>query len=153
MEFKSESSKVKLENESLIAENIDLRKKEKTLKYNTIKYSEIKELRIVSYGFVQFIFYVLGLMFISYGFSKKEHKVLDRYYSDVPATLEEQILYSIIGVLIIIFGVYFQFKFRKSKALVVKHFEGKIKNTTIFRSETHTDIDKLKEELEKRITK
>lgn len=153
MEFKSESSKVKLEETSLIAENQDFAKKEKTMKYNTIKYSDIKELTIVSYVFVQYIFYVFGLMFISYGFSKKEHKILDRYYSNVPATLEEKIIYSIIGILIIAFGLYFHFKFRKSKSLVAKHFEGKIKKTTIFTSENHDDVTKLKEELEKHITK
>jgi len=153
MEISNNDSKVTLEKEQLVSENINYKSKTKEKKYQTILYSDIKELKIVSFNVVQYILYVLGLIFISYGFAKKEHTELGVIYLDVPPTLQEKVIYSIIGLCIISFGIYFQKKYGKLKGLTVKHFEGKIKNTQIFTSPDLDEVNQLKNEIEKRITK
>ena len=153
MEFKTEYSRITLENDKLVSEVNNVFLKSRPKKYNTINYADIKDFKVASWKPIAYVIYVFGLCYVGYGFSEKEHK-LDGVYYRVPATTEEMIVYPIVGVLIIALGYYyFHLKYGKFRTLSVQHFEGKNKNTAIFTSENEKEIIDLKRELENRVYK
>lgn len=153
MEFKTEYSRITLENDKLVSEVNNVFSKSRSKKYNTVNYADIKDFKVTSWKPAAYVIYLFGLGFVGYGFSEKEHKLNGMYYK-VPATIEEMVVYSVFGALIIGLGYYyFHLKYGKFKTLSVQHFEGKSKNTAIFTSENEKEIIDLKRELENRVYK
>ena len=153
MEFKTEYSRITLENDKLVSEVNNIFFKSRPKKFNTINYADIKDFKVISWKPAAYVIYVIGLCYVGYGFSEKEHELNGMFYK-VAATTEEMVVYAIFGILIIGLGYYyFHLKYGKFKTLSVQHFEGKNKNTAIFTSENEKEIIDLKRELEVRIYK
>lgn len=153
MEFKTEYSRITLEDDKLISEVNNVFSKSREKKYNTINYKDIKDFKVTSWKPLAYVGYVFGLGWIGYGFGEKEEKIGNMYYK-VPATVADMVVCTVFGVLIIgLAYYYFHLKYGKFRTLSVKHFEGKSKNSQIFISENEKNIIDLKRELENRVYK
>ncbi len=151
MEFKSINSKLKLEENKLIVEIENMFFKSKPKKYVTLNYDVIKSVFTSSYKPVTYIIYFCGIV-LGLSFFVTTHEVLlDGRYYIVPVEMYSRLLCVLLGLIIIFLGYRFNKKYGDYNTLSVRYFEGQIKVSHIFTSESKDELYTIQKEIESRI--
>jgi hypothetical protein len=150
MKYISERSNLELRENELFSKNKSLLRGENT---QTIQYSRINKIEIFKWKIIQFLFYVLGFCFLAMGFNREENigGGLVYIHQNDDWVKKNIIVGSIIMILLIISGVYFNSKFGKKISVYLRYNIGSKKvMRSIFTSEDLNEINNIVVEIKKK---
>lgn len=152
MKFQSKRSEIEFRENQLFSKNKSFLRGENT---QTIDYSQINKIEKFKWSIIQFVFYVLGLVFLGMGFSREEkigggkvliHKSYDEW------VIQNIIVGSIALIVFIVLGLLFNSKFGKNISLYIKYNLGRKKlKRSIYTSDNPTEINEIIEILKSKL--
>jgi hypothetical protein len=157
MEFKSEFSSLNLLEDKLKSESFNLFKTSRSI--YTINYDRINDISITSYGIMKYLFFIIGIIIIIWGFDRGPEYTYGDIGNGSPKFYlfdysKTQILQGLFwGGVFILGGILYNKKFGKYKALTLTIFEGKKKSIDIYTTDNTEELNIIKKEIEKHILK
>jgi uncharacterized membrane protein len=152
MKFKSKRSEIEFRENQIFSKNKSFLKGENT---QTIDYSKINKIEKFKWSIIQFVFYTLGLVFLSMGFSREEKigggkVIIHNSYDEW--VIQNIIVGSIVLVVFIVLGLLFNSKFSKNISVYLKYNLGSKKvKRSIYTSDSLTEINEIIEKINSKL--